>query len=165
MERLTVRCADDTGLCGYARNTCDEICYKFETCEDGCPIQKAFNKLAEYEETGLTPDQIKAIDVLYAKKCKEVAALEKAMQERWIPITWHETTEEDGFDVKRYPLCLDCEMPEDGQEIIICRKNGWVCTDTCWFDDGYSLDSGCDWIEEVIAWMPLPEAYKEVQDA
>ena len=29
--------------------------------------------LAEYEETGLTPDQIREIDRLYAEKCKELA--------------------------------------------------------------------------------------------
>lgn len=78
---------------------------------------------------------------------------------KWIPIEWHETTDDDGIDKERYPFYLDCAMPDDAQEIIICRKNGWVCVDTCIYDDGYSLDSGADWIEDVIAWMPLPPAY------
>lgn len=29
---------------------------------------------------------------------------------------------------------------------------------------GYELDSGHDWIEDVIAWMPLPEPYRESED-
>lgn len=78
---------------------------------------------------------------------------------KWIPIEWHETTDDDGIDKERYPFYLDCAMPDDAQEIIICRKNGWVCVDTCVYDDGYSLDSGADWIEDVIAWMPLPAPY------
>lgn len=77
----------------------------------------------------------------------------------WIPIEWHETTDDDEIDKERYPLYLDCAMPDDAQEIIICRKNGWVNVDTCIYDDGYSLDSGADWIEDVIAWMPLPAPY------
>lgn len=35
-------------------------------------------KLKEYEDTGLTPEQIQEIDKLYAEKCREVAEL-KAM--------------------------------------------------------------------------------------
>ncbi|WP_405322218.1 hypothetical protein [Frisingicoccus sp.] len=78
----------------------------------------------------------------------------------WIPIKWHETTEEDGFDMEKYPFCLDCIMPEDGDDIIVCRKNGFVTFDTYFYDDGFSLDSGCDWIEDIVAWQPLPEPFK-----
>ncbi|MBP3664941.1 MAG: hypothetical protein J6J03_07260 [Tyzzerella sp.] len=95
------------------------------------------------------------IDV--AKRLQEL--LEKSGMSEWIPIKWHETTDDDSLDKERYPLCLDCEMPEDGQEIVVCRKNGYVCADTCIYDDGYYLDSDCDWIDDVIAWMPLPEPY------
>ena len=35
--------------------------------------------------------------------------------------------------------------------------------DECYSDDGctFSLDSGYDWIDDVVAWMPLPEPYRE----
>ena len=78
----------------------------------------------------------------------------------WIPVTWHETTEEDGIDMVRYPVCLDCPMPEDDQEILISTRNGWVRQDTCYILDGYSLDSGNDWVDDVLAWQPLPKPYR-----
>lgn len=37
--------------------------------------QELVDALAAYEDTGLTPEQIREIDRLYAKKCREVAEL------------------------------------------------------------------------------------------
>lgn len=37
-------------------------------------------KLKDYEETGLTPEQIDEIDVLYTDKCREVAKLQKELE-------------------------------------------------------------------------------------
>lgn len=71
MERLTndkgelVKCADKT--CAFV---CDRTTF---CCE--CPIGQAFNRLAEYERTGLTPDQIREVDRLYLEKCREVNQL------------------------------------------------------------------------------------------
>lgn len=39
--------------------------------------QDLIDRLAEYEDTGLTPDQIRQIDSLYAERCREVAQLQK----------------------------------------------------------------------------------------
>lgn len=79
----------------------------------------------------------------------------------WIPIKYRETTDDDGIDKNRYPLFLDCKMPDNGQDILICTKGGLIGYDTCFDDDGYYLDSSLDWIDDVVAWMPLPEPYKE----
>ena len=49
-------------------------------------IVKCLNRLRQYEDTGLTPDQILEIDELYAEKCREVAELQKAAEHgKWIP--------------------------------------------------------------------------------
>lgn len=77
----------------------------------------------------------------------------------WIPIKYHETTDDDGIDKNIYPLFLDCKMPDNGQDILICTKGGLICYDTCFDDDGYYLDSSFDWIDDVVAWQPLPEPY------
>ncbi len=37
--------------------------------------QKLINVLAAYEDTGLTPEQIREIDCLHAEKCREMAEL------------------------------------------------------------------------------------------
>lgn len=78
----------------------------------------------------------------------------------WIPITYHETTDDDGIDKEQFPLMLDCTLPEDDTEIIVCTKYGVVFADTFFNDDGCYLESGFDIIEDIIAWMPLPELYK-----
>lgn len=83
----------------------------------------------------------------------------KAEAMQWIPIKFKETTDEDGFDKEEYPIMLDCSTPEDGQEILVCTDNGYVMFDTFFNDDGCYLDSGYD-LEEIVAWMPLPEPYK-----
>lgn len=55
MERLTEP--------GYEYHSCDFM-------DDGIYID--MNRLREYEDTGLTPDQIRKIDTLYPEKCREV---------------------------------------------------------------------------------------------
>lgn len=81
----------------------------------------------------------------------------------WIPVSYHEITEEEREE-KGYPkdwvYLLDCEMPQDEQEILVQVKNGEIRWDVCYLDDGFSLDSGWDWADDVVAWMPLPEPYK-----
>lgn len=95
-------------------------------------------------------------------------------QTRWIPVKWHEITEEER-EREEYPAeyvtFLDNLMPDDEEEILVTVKNRrgqvWVEKDACMVDDGYHLDSGYDWIDDVIAWMPLPKPYKaesEVQE-
>lgn len=82
---------------------------------------------------------------------------------RWITVKWHEITDEER-EREAYPedwACLfDCEMPDDEQRILITKKSGFVEFDECYIDGEFSLDSGYDWIDDVIAWMPLPEPYK-----
>lgn len=78
-------------------------------------------------------------------------------ERKWIPITYHEPIEEDGEDT-RYEYVLDCQMPDEGEEILV-SFNGMVDMDVCCCDDGWYLDRRGDWMD-VDAWMPLPEPYK-----
>lgn len=106
---------------------------------------------------------VKVEDCLYEALDMAIKALE---QTRWIPVKWHEITEEER-EREGYPaewVCyLDCIMPDDGQRILITTKGGYVELDECYSDDGctFSLDSGYDWIDDVTAWMPLPQPYKD----
>lgn len=56
-DRESTTEADDT-------LTCEEVCGDFNGCDE-CPVQKAFNRLAEYEDTELTPKQIQEIKVFF----------------------------------------------------------------------------------------------------
>lgn len=88
----------------------------------------------------------------------------KADAQEWVPIKWHEITEEErereGYP-KDWAVHIDCDMPCDGDEILVQTKNGYIRWDVCYEDGELSLDSGWDWIEDIVAWMPLPEPYKE----
>lgn len=45
---------------GDAYPTCSTTCQDQKDCDD-CPIQEAFSRLRQYEQTGLTPGQIREL--------------------------------------------------------------------------------------------------------
>lgn len=84
----------------------------------------------------------------------------------WIPLTKRPMTEEEYEYYKEWSdvecgMILDCPLPEDGQEVLV-SYGGYVCTDTFCADDGCYFE-GVD-IDDVEAWMPLPQAYKGVEE-
>lgn len=87
----------------------------------------------------------------------------KAVATKWIPVKWHEITDEErereGYP-KDWVVYLDCEMPEDEQAILVTTRHGYIEKDVCYEDGEYSLDSGWDWVEDIVAWKSLPEPYK-----
>lgn len=90
----------------------------------------------------------------------EIKRLERPQGE-WIPIKTRELTAEEKEENPDIEFAWDCPIPEEGQDVIITTKWGNVqlCT-FCW-DAHYGsfFDEMDD--DEVIAWMPLPNAYKQ----
>ena len=87
---------------------------------------------------------------------------------KWIPITSRPMTEEEkedfaertGYDEKDFDDILSCPLPEDGETVLITDRLGNVEVDTFINDcDGCYFECNCD-MEDVKAWMPLPEPYK-----
>ena len=76
---------------------------------------------------------------------------------KWITVTGYFDHENDGEFV------FDCEMPEDGQEILVTLTGGYICRDICHIDDafGYLLESGWDFGDDVLKWAPMPPAWWE----
>lgn len=69
----------------------------------------------------------------------------------WIPVT-HEIDEESG------EYMFTCQLPEEGERVIVVNRRGYIDIDEqCYDTDGWYLDGG-DW-NDIVAWMPLPEAY------
>ena len=71
----------------------------------------------------------------------------------WIPVT-HEIDEESG------EYMFTCQLPEEGEKVIVVDRWGYINIDEqCYDGYGWYLDGG-DW-NDIVAWMPLPEAYGE----
>lgn len=90
----------------------------------------------------------------------------KQPEQRWIPLTMREMTEEE----KQYYIDIgcsekaedgntfDCPLPDDGQEVLI-SIGGYVT------EDIFCIDiEGCDFenanIDDVDAWMPKPAPFE-----
>ena len=85
----------------------------------------------------------------------------------WIPIKTRPMTP-DELETYGKVCCddkiYDCELPNDGQEILVTTE--WGVDKTTFYNDTYE---GCYFENyeddgDVIAWMPLPEEYKEVDE-
>jgi hypothetical protein len=97
-------------------------------------------------------------------------ALEKAYEQgvadaaqKWIPFKTRPLTKEEKEEYPEWDSILDCELPEDGQEILVTIKNRNhepVQYDEFYKDDGCYLDSGYEIGTEATAWMPLPEPWE-----
>ena len=91
---------------------------------------------------------------------------------KWIPVVLRPMTAEErsyyeeaagGIFEDEDAVIFDNPMPEDGQEIWVTTKGGYVFQDVCENDFGMvGLEGNGDWAD-VIAWQPLyrPEPYKE----
>ncbi len=121
MKRLTMR--NENGEAGvYLYSDPEDI--KSILQETKRKQKEVMERLAAYEDTGITPEEI----------------MDGKMLTGWIP-------------------CSE-KLPEDGEEVLVSCKNGYVDKDTFYSDDGCYFDSGRE-LDDVLAWQPLPMAYKE----
>ena len=98
---------------------------------------------------------------IYVRECLAEAP-SVVVEPHWIPFEKRQLTDEEKIDHPDWEYILDGEYPEDGQEVLI--TNGlWVTQDTFFCDGECYFDGGID-VEDVIAWMPLPEPYKGVTE-
>lgn len=78
MKRLTARNKDGGAYFPHCfrEDTCDGNGYS-EKCNDCGFAQQICEKLAAYEDTGITAEQMREIDRLYAEKCRELAEVKE----------------------------------------------------------------------------------------
>ena len=53
-------------------------------------------------------------------------------------------------------------LPKKGKQVLCCNKQGSVFTSAITFEVGNMVAFGQH--PNIIAWMPLPEPYKEVEE-
>lgn len=120
-------------------------------------VRKRLEELKPYEDTDLTPQQIKDMQFCLREKSRECAELRRELQELknkkndgWIPVEDHipgEPKENPVFDDKPLELYL---VDMGGSYPLRAFWNGKQ------FTDGWS-------VLNVIAWRPLPEPYRPEQ--
>lgn len=117
---------------GYVYHSCDFI-------DDGVYID--MNLLREYEDTGLTPEQIE--ELLSRKNASEITRSSRD-NDGWIPVE-ERLPEKDGF----YIATIDGDII--GEEDPFVGLAEFDRGD--WYDD--DIDYKC-----IIAWRPLPDPYR-----
>ena len=94
---------------------------------------------------------------------------QRAMQElrdngvfvsRWIPVKFRELMEEEKERFRdECDKAFDCPLPDDGQEVLVSTK--WGVDKDTFCIDGYGVYFENYDADDLLAWMPLPEPYKE----
>lgn len=112
------------------------------------------------------------LDADFASAIQEAAdAIEELSKPKWIKIESRPMDEEErkyyrehyGYDLDdREAVIYCCQLPEHGQEVLVCNEYGQIWLDT--FDDdpdyGVGFETNGD-MDGLVAWMPLPEPPKE----
>ncbi len=85
----------------------------------------------------------------------------KSITLSWIPVKYHKVTGATRIDRGIVPIIIDGQMPDDEQEVLVTDgKRVWMDIALMYNSNVYYLDSGHEWGNDVIAWMPKPEPYK-----
>ena len=82
----------------------------------------------------------------------------------WIPFVQREMTEDEKESFGDLNFMLDCQLPDEDEEILITYKfkdELYVYVDTFMRDGSECyLDSGRDFVTEAVAWMKKPQPYQ-----
>lgn len=114
----------------------------------------ALCKLRDYENTDLSPEEVERVNDF--SKSQAYLLMEKLQKERekhqWIPVTE--------------------QLPERNESVLLCMKSRslrtGMCIQTGSYDNGFWFVQSAAGYESlatfefyVLAWMPLPEPYRE----
>ena len=135
---------------------------KYEKCIDILKERFKYTKTYKYTDEEIKEAQDMVIKLL-ENQIKPSPSKTQPKHSNWIPIKWHEITEEErereGYP-EEWDIIYDSRLPEDGTDTLIQTKWGIDIAPFC--ED----ESGAYWEQyetpgEVIAWQPLPESYEE----
>lgn len=101
-------------------------------------------------------------------------AIEELSKPKWIKIESRPMDDEERkYYSEHYGYDLDdneaviycCQLPENGQEVLVCNEYGHIWLDT--FDDdpdyGVGFETNGD-MDRLVAWMPLPKPYEPTEE-
>lgn len=110
-------------------------------------------------------------------ECKEAFDMAiAAMGQRWIPVKTRPMDEEEraewseklGYDIEyEEAVIYTSQLPEEKREVLICTSDEFIYIGEyekwTWADGLGTWTESVEYrtISDVVAWMPLPEPYKE----
>ena len=131
----------------------DELYRMLSDVVNGGYPKRTYAQQARYKEA--VKRTVDALDILEQMSSSE-------NPNKWIPLTKRPMTEEEREECEELTgitetMILNCPLPEDGQEVLVCYGS-YVYTDIFHNDDSCYFEE-VD-IDEAEAWMPLPLPYK-----
>ena len=87
---------------------------------------------------------------------------EERPQDDWIPVKYRPLTEKEKEEYPDSDFMYGCQLPDDGEEVIVTTSSGYVVEDTfcrSGRDEGCYFECYCD-EGDVIAWKPKPKPYE-----
>lgn len=141
-----------------------------EPCDDAVSRQAVLEKAINVPIAKIMKDGLLEYCKVIYRKVVFVDDIDKLpfvrpQEPKWIPVTTRPMTEEEKERYKEQleyvddAVIFNCPLPDDGQEVLI-TVYGETELDTFYNDaiDGCYFENRD--IEDVTAWMPLPEPYK-----
>ena len=131
---------------------------KCRECEDVCE-----------EFDGIMPDCTQCLMYGAGKSIMSIPAAD-VREAKWIPFESRPMDEEEreyynehfGYELTEDEAVIYCcQLPEHGQEVLVCNKYGRIWIDT--FDDDPDFGVGFEMngdMDGLVAWMPLPNPYE-----
>ena len=68
-----------------------------------------------------------------------------------------------GYEISDDEGYMYGNLPDEGTEVLVCTRWGTVFIDSLCCDDGCCFEEHGE-MDGIVAWMPLPKPYKEVDE-
>lgn len=116
-------------------------------------------------------DSVQDDDLKRAARAAQRALARLPAAQQWIPIESRPMTEDErlewseiGYDIEdEEALIYTSQLPDDGQEVLVCNRYGHVYIDTFYNDEGCYFENNGD-MDGIVAWMPKPGPYKPKEE-
>ena len=138
-----------------------------EQCNDAISRRAVLDTLDKMDSVLDKDRTVETYKELLTACYNDLPPVTSVYKQKWIPFTTRPLTEEEKEEHSEWDSILDCKLPDYGQRILVSisvRGHECVQYDEFYMDDGCYLDSGYEIGTEAVAWMPLPEPYKESEE-